>query len=256
MPGRATSASTVFDAARSPKTSELVAAEIRARIIRGELNEGDTLPLEAELCKSFQVSRPTLREAFRILESERLISVRRGDRTGAVVHEPDIRVTARYVGLLLQHRGASIEDVDVAFEIILPAAAKRLAVRHTKADVAALRAHVAKMSEVSPDLSGVLELLTEFNYLLLELTGNITIALLGRLLSNIVDLHISAMAEQWRSDPPFSETFATAAVRGCQRLVDLIETGDAQGAEAFWAKQMEKADRRAAQMDGVLNLLR
>ena len=63
-----------------PKTSEIVADKIRAQIIRGELNEGDTLPPEGQLMDSLGISRPTLREAFRILEAEGLISVVRGKR--------------------------------------------------------------------------------------------------------------------------------------------------------------------------------
>jgi len=38
----------------------------------GELAEGDALPSEAALMAEFAVSRPTLREAFRVLESESL----------------------------------------------------------------------------------------------------------------------------------------------------------------------------------------
>ena len=63
-----------------PKTAELVAAQLRRQIVRGDLREGDALPPEATLMEQFAVSRPTLREAFRVLESEALISVRRGAR--------------------------------------------------------------------------------------------------------------------------------------------------------------------------------
>src|SRR5580704_2051753 len=70
---------------RVPKTAELVAAELRRKIVRGELAEGDALPSEAALMADFAVSRPTLREAFRVLESESLISIRRGARGGARV---------------------------------------------------------------------------------------------------------------------------------------------------------------------------
>ncbi len=50
---------------RVPKTAELVAAELRRKIVRGELAEGDALPSEAVLMAEFAVSRPTLREAYR-----------------------------------------------------------------------------------------------------------------------------------------------------------------------------------------------
>src|SRR5439155_5195777 len=65
-------------AVRVPKTAELVAAHLRRQIVRGELKEGDALPPETALMEQFNVSRPTLREAFRVLESEALITVRRG----------------------------------------------------------------------------------------------------------------------------------------------------------------------------------
>ena len=67
---------------RAPKTGELIATHLRRQIVRGELRPGETLPAESQLMEQFGVSRPTLREAFRILESEPLISVRRGSRGG------------------------------------------------------------------------------------------------------------------------------------------------------------------------------
>ena len=93
---------------RVPKTAELVAAHLRRQIVRNELHEGDALPPEAVLMAQFGVSRPTLREAFRVLEAEGLISVRRGAHGGARVHTPDVDVAARYAGLVLEHRGATL----------------------------------------------------------------------------------------------------------------------------------------------------
>src|SRR3546814_19241836 len=65
---------------RVPKTSELVADQIRAQIVRGELQDGDSLPPEGTLMSTLGISRPTLREAFRILEAENLTRVVRGSR--------------------------------------------------------------------------------------------------------------------------------------------------------------------------------
>ena len=68
---------------RVPKAAELVADKLRRRIVRGELKEGDKLPAESTLIEALGVSRPTMREAFRILEVESLITVSRGARGGA-----------------------------------------------------------------------------------------------------------------------------------------------------------------------------
>src|SRR6476661_7873987 len=82
--------------ARVPKMAELVAAQLRRKIVRGELAEGEALPAESALMAEFAVSRPTLREAFRVLESESLISIRRGARGGARVQLPNGNVAASY----------------------------------------------------------------------------------------------------------------------------------------------------------------
>src|SRR5215207_5826071 len=87
---------------RVPKAGEMVANQLRRTILSGGLKEGDSLPLEKELLAHFGVSRPTLREAFRMLEAEGLISISRGSRTGATVHQPNIHVAARYMGFVLE----------------------------------------------------------------------------------------------------------------------------------------------------------
>src|SRR6185503_2235845 len=61
-----------------PSVAELVADAIRTQIVAGTLPDGSMLPKQDQLISEFQVSRPSFREALRILESEGLISVRRG----------------------------------------------------------------------------------------------------------------------------------------------------------------------------------
>ena len=126
---------------RSPKTAELVAGTLRRMVVDGQLKEGDFLPNEAELMAHFGVSRPTLREAVRVLESERLVEVRRGSRTGARVRVPGPEIVARPAGLLLELSGATIADVLVARSGVEPIAVRVLAesgdpraTRRTRAD--------------------------------------------------------------------------------------------------------------------------
>src|SRR5947208_4773308 len=112
---------------RVPKTAELVAQVIRSQIVRAELTEGDALPPESELTGRFGISRPTLREALRILESESLITLSRGSRTGAIVHAPTREVADRHTGLLLQAKGVNLADVYEARVAIYASAARDLA---------------------------------------------------------------------------------------------------------------------------------
>lgn len=93
----------VKDEIRVPKTAELVATEIRHEILAGSLRPGDRLPPETSLMNSFGVSRPSLREALRLLEAEELLDIRRGSRGGAVVRRPSalpaLRAAAAWLAL-------------------------------------------------------------------------------------------------------------------------------------------------------------
>ena len=73
---------------RPQKMADMVAGRIRQMIARGEITDGEWLPTEPELMEQFGVSRPTLREAFRLLESDSLVTIRRGPPGGARVTVP------------------------------------------------------------------------------------------------------------------------------------------------------------------------
>jgi GntR family transcriptional regulator, transcriptional repressor for pyruvate dehydrogenase complex len=63
--------------------SERIAHEIRLYLERNDLQPGDRIGTEKELAREFGVSRPTLREAVRLLTGTHLIRVSQG-RTGGI----------------------------------------------------------------------------------------------------------------------------------------------------------------------------
>ena len=79
---------------RQPRVAEIVASRLRDDILSGRIKEGDVLPSQDSLLSEFRVSPPALREAIHILETDGLISVRRGNVGGAVVHPPSAERTA------------------------------------------------------------------------------------------------------------------------------------------------------------------
>src|SRR3954452_16425603 len=163
---------------RVPKMAELVSQRLRQQIVRGELSEGDALPSEAELMTQFGVSRPTLREAFRVLESEGLISVRRGAHGGARVQIPNGDIAARYAGLVLEFRGTTLEDVYDARNIIEPPCAAMLARKRTTADIKRLRATHDEAREHLDDGNALIRVHNEFHAVMIDLAGNKTMSVL------------------------------------------------------------------------------
>jgi DNA-binding FadR family transcriptional regulator len=240
-----------------PKMAELVAQQLRRQIIRGELKQDDALPSEAALMAQFGVSRPTLREAFRVLESEGLISVRRGARGGARVQAPDGDVAARYAGLVLEFRGATLEDVYEARSVMEPPCARRLALQRTKRDVAKLRANVTAARMALDDPNTVIRLNNEFHALMIELAGNQTMIVLNGMVRQIIDtssyLHVAADA-----GTPSNIRAIKKGLRAHELLIDLIDAKDADEAEVLWGRHLVEAQSYMLATDDpktVLDLL-
>ncbi|WP_062998060.1 FadR/GntR family transcriptional regulator [Nocardia jinanensis] len=218
--------------------AELVVAQLRRQIIRGELLEGDALPSETELMQRYGISRPTLREAFRVLESESLIRIRRGAHGGARVQPPTQRVAAKYTSFLLEYRGVTLRDVYEARVALEVPRVGDLARNRTPADLATLRESLerhAAAEQEDPHLA--IKLHGEFHMLVIRLADNGTLLLLSEMLQDIIDLgNVSLHADAEVSE----EEARTAAVRTHRRLYDYIVEHDSAAAESLWRRHLEE----------------
>jgi GntR family transcriptional regulator, transcriptional repressor for pyruvate dehydrogenase complex len=231
---------------RFRKMSEIIADELRRRIGRGELSEGDLLPNERLLQEEFEVSRPTLREAMRILEAEGLIVSPRGGSKGARVTSPTADQAARYAGLILQVRGATIADIFALRTLVAPAAARALA-ETAERDVTRLRALLDEMREARPSPRELGRILHAFDEELLGQSGNEALKLVGQMIAHIAAQHRDSIPETLAGLPAEN-------ARGVERspgllvdMVDAIETGNGALAEQLMrtiALQTEDYHRR------------
>ena len=122
-----------------------------------------------------------------MLESEALISVRRGARGGAHVHAPNGDVAARYAGLVLQFRGTTLADVYTARKVIeLPAVAQ---LAHDRPDDAlrALDENLAAARTHMDDPSMLIRLQERFHLVLVRHGGNQTLATFAEMLHHIIE---------------------------------------------------------------------
>lgn len=223
---------------RSPKTAELVARTLRQMIVDEKLKDGDFLPNEQELIAHFGVSRPTLREAVRVLESERLVEVRRGSRTGARVRVPGPEIVARPAGLLLELSGATIADVLVARSALEPAAAGLLARNGKVKAFDELERIVIEDIPASSEPAQFAAATALFHRRLVELSGNATLAMIAGMLHEITERHTAVAVTRRRSVP---KADYDKAVRSYRRLIKLLRARDAEGAEAHWRRHMDNS---------------
>lgn len=220
---------------RIPKAAELIADVIRRQIACGDLLEGDPLPAEARLMEQFNVSRPTLREAFRILEAEGLIRVRRGAGGGARICMPEAETAARSFGFLLQVRQATLAEVLEARTFIEPPLAGRLARIRTEDDIAALKAHIAHERSSLTDFATFGLATAVIHEILIQRAGNVAAALMVGMLDDIFRRHVAQFVARARPDQLALNRMALA---NHERMVERVEAGDAVGAEQAWREHM------------------
>jgi DNA-binding FadR family transcriptional regulator len=227
-----------------PKTSEIVADKIRAQIIRGELNEGDTLPPEGLLMDSLGISRPTLREAFRILEAEGLISVVRGSRTGAKVHKPSVELVSRYAGYVLESQGTTIADIYQARLAIEPSVVRWLATDKGGGAMVKLRNLLALMEQLLDEdrHEDFIERVETFHQTLVAATGLKTITFMSRMLIKLAGKHQREFQRRHARSDDARRKSHRAAFKSYQKVVDLIEAGSVEEAVAHWRMHLTNAN--------------
>ena len=156
------------------------------------------------------MSRPSLREALRILEAEGLITVVRGVLGGVIVHEPDERMTARTAALVLQARNVTLGDVHEARSIIEPAAVRILAsARPGRRGGQELHALVEEQREVLDDPEAFGQANARFHERLVALAGNQTLGIVAEMLNEIVARAVTAVSQT----APAGDSLATRRAR-------------------------------------------
>jgi GntR family transcriptional regulator, transcriptional repressor for pyruvate dehydrogenase complex len=121
-----------------PTAATMLATVLREKILKGDLLEGRELPSERELGTQAGVSRATVREALRILESEGLIEIRLGRRGGSSVRRPSSAAIERSVGIFIRGKRIRLQSVLETRGAIEPAAARFAALHRTDEDLVEL----------------------------------------------------------------------------------------------------------------------
>ncbi len=216
---------------RQPRLAELVAAQLRERIVDGTLPDGGHLPPLDRLVEEFSVSPPSIREALRILENERLITVRRGSVGGAEVHRPKPDAAAYMLGLVLQASETPAADLAEALTQLVTVCAGMCARRRDrrKAVVPALRRAIRESLAHIDDAVQMERWARQFHHELIQGSGNATLVLVAGALEGLW----ARQEEAWTYRVTQAHESPGAALReqGLSdhvAIADAIESGDSE----------------------------
>lgn len=168
-----------------------IADELRRRIARGDLVPGDPLPSENDLATDLGYSKPTVREALRILENEGLIEVKLGLRGGPHVRQLSISEVAKPIGVYLQIGDVAVSDVWAARDRIVGAAIERLAgspntdLELLEEEIDALTSHIGDLSSFYINLISTAETAV-------QLAGSATDHLVVVALRHVMEVELAA----------------------------------------------------------------
>ena len=176
----------MFTPVRTRRTFEEAAEQIADGVRNGQLHVGDRLPGERTLAGQMEISRPTLREAIKVLVTAGVLEVRRGADAGMFV-ATDV-VPADLVRERSHLRLGEVAAVLEARRIVEPGVARLAAQRAADSDWSALERSIETMRRIVAagygpgDEDRFLRLDVQFHLALARAAGNPTVERLMRML--------------------------------------------------------------------------
>lgn len=218
---------------KSEKLSLQVVNNIKEMIKNKRIHPGEKLPNEMELAKHFGVSRPTIREALKILASINVVEIVRGKGT-FVKHLP---------GLINDPFGldyVSDENLPLSLyevrKIIEPSCAKLAAERATEEEIKKLEEIVERMKEIISTHKIWVEAELEFHRIIAQSTQN-------PILQRIVPIIQETIIRSFQSAPPTNYHHEKAFEEHI-KILEAIKNREPELAYEAMQKHMENAYNR------------
>jgi GntR family transcriptional repressor for pyruvate dehydrogenase complex len=118
---------------KSTRIYEEIVRQVKQMISEGRLKSGDRLPPERDLAEKFVVSRTSVREALRVLESLGLIEIRPGE--GTFIREMSVESLIEPLALVMASQREAIGELFEARRVLEPAIAALAAGRATPEEI-------------------------------------------------------------------------------------------------------------------------
>lgn len=179
-----------------------VITELGRAIVSGRFAPGELLPREPELMAEFSASRPSLREALKVLAAKGLIEMRQ--KVGTRVRPRDLWNTfdSDVLGWHLGEEGTSpaqrdgmLRDLIELRQVIEPNAAQLAAGRATMEDLRRIRTALQAMEAATRDMASYARADVEFHMAVFTASHNVLLARFAHLVADFLRVSFSIQQE-------------------------------------------------------------
>ncbi len=226
----------MFKTARVNRISHNIVDQIRENILAGKLKPGDRLPSEKELSIEFGVSKASLREALRALESLGMLEVKQGMSGGAFVKEVDLETARNNMFNYIFFQNPSIGEFTQLRTLIEPQVAEIAAHKITDADLAYLEDNLNRTRETMDSGPFYYDLDTKFHHRIAQISGN-------RLICFVIDSLKNAIV-QIKLQLELDRDFSIRVYKAHMRIFDALRKRDPQTARAEMHRHIVEVDER------------
>ncbi|HEY8181987.1 MAG TPA: FadR/GntR family transcriptional regulator [Thermoanaerobaculia bacterium] len=207
---------------KAQRVSETIARRIQRAITTGKLEPGEKLPAERDLAKKLNVSRVSVREAYRSLAELGLLSVKRGAEGGAFIADFDHEPVTRSLSLMLRLGRTSHEELTEARVLLEPPIARLAALRANAEDIRRLEELVEKQEAAIKGNGNPRRYDLQFHRLVADCTKNLPLIIV---MNSLADLALEAFA---RID--IGTDVKRHTVDFHQKVIDAIRRRDSEAA--------------------------
>ena len=222
----------MLKAVEKKKAYEDIVQQIRTLIEEGKLKRNDHLPSERELSETFRVSRTTVREAIRTLESMKLLQSRQGNGTYVVASSEEALIQPLAAALF--NEKDDIRDIFYIRKIIEPHVAELAAENATQQEMEELERILRKQEECIGQRETIIETDSAFHNLMVKATKN---RVMERLIIALIDL-LKKSREQYLFEDENDER-AIRSLEGHQQILSAVKKGDGKAARKSMLQHLE-----------------
>ena len=216
---------------------ESIVQQVLALIENGKLKQGDQLPSERELTEIFKVSRTTVREAIRTLESMKLLQSRQGNGTYVLASSEEELIQPLAAALF--NAKDDIRDIFYVRKIIEPHVAELAAENATAQEIEEMEEILQKQKMCIEHNESIIETDTAFHNLMASASKN---RVIERLSVALVDF-IKQSRENYLMDDEHGNKRPERSLEGHKRVLAAIKNGDSEAAKKSMLQHLEDIER-------------